>query len=200
MAAAAAMTLSLSPSSQALTQAAHRKLSLGQRPRSQRLAAHCLADGISVQANPPADGKVKLDVSITGVKTQKEFDKVLIELGKNAPLVPGFRVGKGGKNAKVPKTVMLRFLGKDNVEKFTITQLVSNTLAEYVEENGIKTVGKDAKLDQSEEELHEKFKPGEPMSFAAVLELLPDGDLVSSEQEEKEEEATQTTEPEPANA
>jgi hypothetical protein len=34
---------------------------------------------------------------LTGDQTQKVFDKILINLGRTAPPVPGFRMQKGGK-------------------------------------------------------------------------------------------------------
>jgi hypothetical protein len=41
--------------------------------------------------------KWQLRVDLTGDQTQKVFDKILINLGRTAPPVPGFRMQKGGK-------------------------------------------------------------------------------------------------------
>lgn len=42
--------------------------------------------------------KWQLRVDLTGDQTQKVFDRILINLGRTAPPVPGFRMQKGGKN------------------------------------------------------------------------------------------------------
>lgn len=41
--------------------------------------------------------KWQLRVDLTGDQTQKVFDRILINLGRTAPPVPGFRKQKGGK-------------------------------------------------------------------------------------------------------
>lgn len=41
--------------------------------------------------------KWQLRVELNGDQTQKVFDRILINLGRTTPPVPGFRVQKGGK-------------------------------------------------------------------------------------------------------
>ena len=41
--------------------------------------------------------KLQLRVDLTGDQTQKVFDRILTNLGRTAPPVPGFRMQKGGK-------------------------------------------------------------------------------------------------------
>jgi len=42
--------------------------------------------------------KWQLRVDLTGDQTQKVFDRIVTNLGRTAPPVPGFRMQKGGKN------------------------------------------------------------------------------------------------------
>lgn len=49
----------------------------------------------TVVAEPGDDNKIQLRVDLTGVQTQKVFDRILINLGRTAPPVPGFRMQKG---------------------------------------------------------------------------------------------------------
>ncbi|KAK7312386.1 hypothetical protein VNO77_36195 [Canavalia gladiata] len=42
------------------------------------------------------ENKMQLRVDLTGDQTQRVFDKILIQLGRTAPPVPGFRMQKGG--------------------------------------------------------------------------------------------------------
>ncbi|KAL9296473.1 hypothetical protein ACSQ67_022369 [Phaseolus vulgaris] len=44
------------------------------------------------------ENKKQLRVDLTGDQTQKVFDRIVINLGRTAPPVPGFRMQKGGKN------------------------------------------------------------------------------------------------------
>ncbi|XP_058004310.1 uncharacterized protein LOC110657428 isoform X3 [Hevea brasiliensis] len=46
------------------------------------------------------ENKIQLRVDLPGDETQKVFDKVLIDLGRSAPPIPGFRRQKGGKTSK----------------------------------------------------------------------------------------------------
>jgi len=42
--------------------------------------------------------KWQLRVDLTGDQTQKVFDRIVTNLGRTAPPVPGFRMQKGGTN------------------------------------------------------------------------------------------------------
>ncbi|XP_070682288.1 uncharacterized protein [Malus domestica] len=62
------------------------------------------------------DNKIQVRVDLTGDDTQKVFDRVLTNLARTAPPVPGFRRQKGGKTSKVPKSFLLDILGKLDCE------------------------------------------------------------------------------------
>ncbi|KAE8713568.1 (-)-germacrene D synthase-like [Hibiscus syriacus] len=47
------------------------------------------------------ENKIQLRVDVTGIETQKVFNKVLTDLARQAPPIPGFRREKGGKTTKV---------------------------------------------------------------------------------------------------
>lgn len=47
------------------------------------------------------EDKIQLRVDLAGDETQKVFDKVLANLARSAPPIPGFRRTKGGKTSKV---------------------------------------------------------------------------------------------------
>lgn len=42
----------------------------------------------------------QLRVNLNGDQTQKVFDRILVNLGRKAPPVPGFRIRKGGKKLR----------------------------------------------------------------------------------------------------
>ncbi|GBG80941.1 hypothetical protein CBR_g31497 [Chara braunii] len=126
-----------------------------------------------VVAHPAEDGIVHVRVDVSAEDTQQVFDRLLVEMGKSAPPVPGFRRSKGGKTASVPKTVLINMLGVNRVKGFVVERIVNATLGEYVEKEGLKVKKDAARTRQSSEELLELFQAGQPFGFDADLELLP---------------------------
>ncbi|XP_042005926.1 uncharacterized protein LOC121754670 [Salvia splendens] len=55
------------------------------------------------------DDKMQVRVDLPGKETQIVFEKILRNLARTAPPVPGFRREKGGKTSKVPKTSFSSF-------------------------------------------------------------------------------------------
>ncbi|KAG6406120.1 hypothetical protein SASPL_133717 [Salvia splendens] len=123
------------------------------------------------------DDKMQVRVDLPGKETLIVSEKILRNLARTAPPVPGFRREKGGKTSKVPKDFLMQIIGEDRVTKFTIQEIVSTTLADYVKkastfysenlsvkENKINTI-------QTAEELKSLFTPGNDFGFNATLEL-----------------------------
>ncbi|KAL2507230.1 uncharacterized protein Fot_30877 [Forsythia ovata] len=117
------------------------------------------------------DDKLQVRVDLSGEETLVVFDKILANLARTAPPVPGFRRQKGGKTSKVPKDFLLRILGEDRVTNFAIQEIVSSTLADYVKKENLNV--KDNKINtiQTAEELKSSFTPGNVFGFNATLEL-----------------------------
>ncbi|XP_073046595.1 uncharacterized protein [Primulina eburnea] len=117
------------------------------------------------------ENKMQVRVDLTGKETDIVFEKVLRNLARTAPPVPGFRREKGGKTSKVPRDFLLQILGEDRVTKFVIQEIVTSTLADYVKKENL-TV-KDNKINtiQTAEELKALFVPGDNFGFNATLEL-----------------------------
>eukprot|EP00850_Spirogloea_muscicola_P020787 SM000226S07428 [mRNA] locus=s226:144240:147423:- [translate_table: standard] len=147
------------------------------RIRSRRKALLCLSLAGSggpreaiITAKPAANNKIEVRVDISAKESQKIFDDVLVELGKSAPAVPGFRKSKGGKTSNVPKAVLLQMLGEQRVRSFVIDRIINSCLADYVEKEGI-NAKKDVKTRQSAEELTGAFEPGKAFGFDATIVL-----------------------------
>ncbi|XP_022734106.1 uncharacterized protein LOC111287700 [Durio zibethinus] len=117
------------------------------------------------------ENKIQLRVDVTGVETQKAFNKVLTDLARQAPPIPGFRKEKGGKTTKVPKSFLLQILGEDRVMKFVIKEIVTSTVADYVKEENLNVKDKKVSTSQTTEELKVSFSPGKEFGFNAVMEL-----------------------------
>ncbi|KAI3828985.1 hypothetical protein L1987_03098 [Smallanthus sonchifolius] len=131
------------------------------------------------------DDKMEVKVELPGKETQIVFDKVLTNLARTAPPVPGFRRQKGGKTSKVPKSFLLSIIGEDRVTKFVIQEIVSSTMADYVKKNNILVKDNRINTIQSLEELQSSFSPGIDFGFNATLELeKPDNQTSSSDSSE----------------
>ncbi|KAL1557220.1 hypothetical protein AAHA92_12731 [Salvia divinorum] len=117
------------------------------------------------------DDKMQVRVDLPGKETQIVFEKILRNLARNAPPVPGFRREKGGKTSKVPKDFLLQIIGEDRVTKFTIQEIVSSTLADYVNKENLTVKENKINTIQTAEELKSLFIPGNDFGFNATLEL-----------------------------
>ncbi|KAH7572901.1 hypothetical protein JRO89_XS03G0031200 [Xanthoceras sorbifolium] len=114
------------------------------------------------------EASYQVRVDLTGDETQKVFDKVLTNLARSAPPIPGFRREKGGKTSKVPKSLLLQVIGEERVMKFVVQEIVSSTMTDYT-----KKAMKDKKINtiQTAQELRKLFTPGKDFGFNAVMEL-----------------------------
>ncbi|KAL4203775.1 hypothetical protein AMTRI_Chr01g105580 [Amborella trichopoda] len=114
--------------------------------------------------------RIHIRVDLMGEQTQKAFDDVLTDLARTAPPIPGFRRKKGGKTSNVPKSFLLQILGRDRVTKFTIQEIVSSSVADYVKKENLKAKNK-FNTKQTAEELEESFSPGNGFGFNATIAL-----------------------------
>ncbi|XP_030481223.1 uncharacterized protein LOC115698179 [Cannabis sativa] len=115
--------------------------------------------------------KMQVRVDLTGEETERVFDRVLANLAKTAPPIPGFRREKGGKTSKVPKSFLLGILGEERVTKFVIQEIVSSTMAQYVKQENLKVKDNKINTTQSAEELKASFKEGREFGFNAIIEF-----------------------------
>ncbi|XP_071909962.1 uncharacterized protein [Coffea arabica] len=117
------------------------------------------------------DTKLQVRVDLEGEDTRLVFEKVLTNLARAAPPVPGFRRQKGGKTSKVPKDFLLQMLGEERVTNFVIQEIVSSTLADYTKKENLTVKGNKINTIQTAEELRSSFVPGKEFGFSATLEL-----------------------------
>ncbi|KAK2979361.1 hypothetical protein RJ640_018441 [Escallonia rubra] len=128
----------------------------------------CVSNGLWAVGNPLLAGQLRVD--LTGKETQVVFEKVLRNLARTAPPVPGFRRQKGefGTSYEVPTDFLLQMLGEERVTSFVIQEIINSTLGDFenltVKDNKINTT-------QTAEELKSLFVPGNEFGFNATLEL-----------------------------
>ncbi|KAB2623440.1 PHD finger protein ALFIN-LIKE 7-like [Pyrus ussuriensis x Pyrus communis] len=102
------------------------------------------------------DNKIQVRVDLTGDDTQKVFDRVLTNLARTAPPVPGFRRQKGG-----PEKLSVGYTCQP-AQHCQISVWFQENLT--VKENKVSTT-------QTAEELKLLFTPGNEFGFNATLEL-----------------------------
>lgn len=148
---------------------------------------YVVRSGLEVSADPKDDnirikdakivvvsadgGEMQLRVDLNGKETEKVFNRVLTELARSAPPIPGFRREKGGKTTKVPRDFLLEILGEDRVTKFVIQEIISSSVAAYVKEENLSVKENKISTVQTAEELEKAFSPGNEFGFDATLEL-----------------------------
>lgn len=115
--------------------------------------------------------KIQVRVDVNEEDTRIVFEKVLTNLAKSAPPVPGFRREKGGKTSKVPRDFLLQILGEDRVTNFVIREIVTSTLADYVKKENLAVKDNKISTTQTADELRSSFSPGTEFGFNATLEL-----------------------------
>lgn len=116
------------------------------------------------------ENKIQLRVDLTGDQTQKVFDRILTNLGRTAPPVPGFRMQKGGKSSKIPKDFLVQMLGEERVTKFSIQEILNSTMADYVKKENLDVKDRKISTTQTQEQLKKSFKPGNEFGFNVIIE------------------------------
>uniref|UniRef100_A0A0E0ETU2 peptidylprolyl isomerase n=1 Tax=Oryza meridionalis TaxID=40149 RepID=A0A0E0ETU2_9ORYZ len=123
---------------------------------------------VSVQTEE--DGLIKLRVTVAGTMTESIFEKVFSKNVAAAQPLPGFRRMKGGKTRDIPKEIALHLIGPSKVKKETIKNIISLTIAEYVQKEDL-DASKNLKVLQTYEELEAAFEPGKEFCFDSTLHL-----------------------------
>ncbi|CAL5211611.1 unnamed protein product [Lathyrus oleraceus] len=129
-----------------------------------------LTDATVLVQEPRDEDKIQLRVNLNGDQTQKVFDRILVNLGRKAPPVPGFRMRKGGKSSKIPKSFLLEMLGEDRVTKFAIQEILNCTMAEYVKKENLDAEDKKVSTIQTVQELKKSFRAGKEFGFDVIIE------------------------------
>ncbi|EEE70049.1 hypothetical protein OsJ_30007 [Oryza sativa Japonica Group] len=142
---------------------------------------------VSVQTEE--DGLIKLRVTVADTMTESIFEKVFSKNVAAAQPLPGFRRMKGGlllylgkpyfvsisvqielDEHAIPKEIALHLIGPSKVKKETIKNIISLTIAEYVQKEDL-DASKNLKVLQTYEELEAAFEPGKEFCFDATFHL-----------------------------
>lgn len=112
------------------------------------------------------ESQVGLEIEIPSDMSQKTYDKVLGQLMRSAN-IPGFRRGK------VPRHILIQRLGSTRISASVIEELIQNGIEQAIKQEDVDAIG-NYQLRSSFEELMEQFKPGQPLTFSASVDVPPE--------------------------
>lgn len=112
------------------------------------------------------ESRVGLEIEIPSDMSQKTYDKVLGQLMRSAN-IPGFRRGK------VPRHILIQRLGSSRISASVIEELIQNGIEQAIKQEDVDAIG-NYQLRSSFEELMEQFKPGQPLTFSASVDVPPE--------------------------
>lgn len=109
--------------------------------------------------------QIALNIEISADASKQAYEKVVRDLSRTIRL-PGFRKGK------VPRHILLQQLGPERIRAEALENLVQESINKAVEQAEIDAIGNynvEPKLD----DLLKTYKPGEPLAFAATMDISP---------------------------
>ena len=115
------------------------------------------------------DSQIGLEIEISAETTKNIYEKVVKNLARSAN-IPGFRKGK------VPRQILVQRLGQQRIKAAALEEIVQDSLKEAIEQESIASLG-NYKLRTSFEELIQQYKPGEPLTFSAAVDVPPEVEL-----------------------
>lgn len=103
--------------------------------RGKETKLQAVRTGVSVEERPAKEGKVRLQVRVSGTVTQRAYESAIEELG-SAVQFPGFRKKKKGKSDPLPRSLVLQVIGDRKVKQFTVDGLIIEVVCDYAQEKG----------------------------------------------------------------
>ena len=110
--------------------------------------------------------QIGLDIEVPADKSKAAYEKVLQEFSRTVRL-PGFRKGK------IPRHILIQQLGRENLKAAAIEELVQSSVQEAIKQAEIEAIGS-PQLKSEFNTLIGQFKPGEPFSFKAAVDVPPE--------------------------
>ena len=107
--------------------------------------------------------QVGLEIEVPADVTQKAYNNAVSKLARTVNL-PGFRKGK------VPRQILIQRLGSGRIKATVLEELIDDSLKAAIEQEKIEALG-NYQLKSSFDELIENYKPGEPFTFNASVDV-----------------------------
>lgn len=110
--------------------------------------------------------QIGLEIEIPPEMSKKAYEQVLQDLTRTAN-IPGFRKGK------VPRQIILQRFGTARLKAAALEDLIRDGVQQAVKQEQINAIG-EFYLNTSQEELLQKFQPGEALTISVKVDVPPE--------------------------
>ncbi|MFB2836931.1 trigger factor [Floridanema evergladense] len=110
--------------------------------------------------------QIGLEIEIPPEMSKKAYEHVIQDLARNAN-IPGFRKGK------VPRQILLQRFGAARLKAAALEDVIRDGVQQAVKQENINAIG-EFYLDTPQEELVQKFQPGEALTISVKVDVPPE--------------------------
>jgi trigger factor len=115
--------------------------------------------------------RIGLQIEVGGDQTTKYYEQAIKKLSSDAN-IPGFRKGK------IPRQVILQRMGQSQIKAMAIEYLLDPSMRNAIKQESIPAIG-NFQVTSSFDDLIVNYIPGQPLTFGATVDVLPEVELTS---------------------
>ena len=113
--------------------------------------------------------QIGLEIEITPEITKQKYEQVIKNLTSTLN-IPGFRKGK------VPRQILVQRLGIPRIKAAALEEIIQEGIDKAIKQEAITAVGQ-PQLRSSFDDLITNYQPGEPLTFVAAVDVVPEVQL-----------------------
>lgn len=113
--------------------------------------------------------QIGLEIEITPEITKQKYEQVIKNLTSTLN-IPGFRKGK------VPRQILVQRLGIPRIKAAALEEIIQEGIDKAIKQEAITAIGQ-PQLRSSFDDLITNYQPGEPLIFAAAVDVVPEVQL-----------------------
>jgi trigger factor len=113
--------------------------------------------------------QIGLEIEITPEITKQKYEQVIRNLTSTLN-IPGFRKGK------VPRQILVQRLGIPRIKAAALEEIIQEGIDKAIKQEAITAIGQ-PQLRSSFDDLMSNYQPGEPLTFAAAVDVVPEVQL-----------------------
>ena len=113
--------------------------------------------------------QIGLEIEITPEITKQKYEQVIKNLTSTLN-IPGFRKGK------VPRQILVQRLGIPRIKAAALEEIIQEGIDKAIKQEAITAIGQ-PQLRSSFDDLMSNYQPGEPLIFAAAVDVVPEVQL-----------------------
>jgi trigger factor len=113
--------------------------------------------------------QIGLEIEITPEITKQKYEQVIKNLTSTLN-IPGFRKGK------VPRQILVQRLGIPRIKAAALEEIIQEGIDKAIKQEAITAIGQ-PQLRSSFDDLITNYQPGEPLTFVAAVDVVPEVQL-----------------------